>query len=45
MICKDSLRAIEMQGVEIESKSYVSNLDNGVTNKDIIVQLMLHTSF
>ncbi|GAU22411.1 hypothetical protein TSUD_122970 [Trifolium subterraneum] len=32
---EDSLRAAGIQGVEIDTKLYVSNLDRGVTNEDI----------
>nr|XP_004517148.2 THO complex subunit 4D-like [Cicer arietinum] len=32
---EDSLRAAGIQGVEADTKLYVSNLDRGVTNEDI----------
>ncbi|WJX38203.1 hypothetical protein P8452_25894 [Trifolium repens] len=32
---EDSLRAAGIQGVEVDTKLYVSNLDRGVTNEDI----------
>ncbi|CAJ2640717.1 THO complex subunit 4D [Trifolium pratense] len=32
---EDSLRAAGIQGVELDTKLYVSNLDRGVTNEDI----------
>ncbi|CAK8566652.1 unnamed protein product [Lathyrus sativus] len=34
-LIEDSLRAAGIQGVEAETKLYVSNLDRGVTNEDI----------
>ena len=40
---EDSLRAAGISGIEIGTKLYVSNLDYGVTNEDIRVQLEPYT--
>lgn len=37
---EDSLRAAGIQGIEVGTKLYVSNLDHGVTNEDIRVYIM-----
>ena len=39
---EDSIRAAGITGIEIGTKLYVSNLDYGVTNEDIRVQLQPH---
>lgn len=36
---EDSIRAAGIQGIEIGTKLYVSNLDYGVTNEDIRVYI------
>lgn len=41
---EDSLRAAGLPGLEAGTKLYISNLDYGVTNEDIRVQLELYTS-
>ncbi|KAJ6735151.1 RNA-BINDING (RRM/RBD/RNP MOTIFS) FAMILY PROTEIN-RELATED [Salix purpurea] len=41
-LLEDSIRAAGITGVEVGTKIYVSNLDYGVTNEDIRVQLKLY---
>lgn len=40
---EDSIRAAGIQGIEDGTKLYVSNLDRGVTNEDIRVQVIPFT--
>ncbi|KAF9664080.1 hypothetical protein SADUNF_Sadunf17G0119000 [Salix dunnii] len=44
-LLEDSIRAAGITGVEVGTKIYVSNLDYGVTNEDIRVQLKLYELF
>ena len=41
---EDSFRAVGLPGLEAGTKLYISNLDYGVTNEDIRVQLELYIS-
>lgn len=41
-LLEDSIRAAGITGIEVGTKIYVSNLDYGVTNEDIRVQLKLY---
>lgn len=38
-LLEESLRAVGMPGIESEARLFISNLDRGVSNEDIRVQL------